>query len=916
MTSDPQLQSRTHANGRPAGEGGTLVNLLENAFCQFIDRTSIDDNTQQISYRQLDAVTRQIAQTIHSRFSVEDLKTRPIAILLPRSAELYIAQVAILRAVGFFVAIDPSTPAERIDYLIQDSKALLVLCGVDDDVKKSSTSTLSIDLQSLLKAAAADQADVSSPSNQEVAVAGGAGPEDLAYLVYTSGSTGRPKGVAVSHGSIANHNHWCVEAYQKTAGDRCLQFTSPGFDVCIEEVMTTLTSGGCLVPLDNVALQTPSDFFDWVSQRELTMLTLPVSFWEVLVMACDSKSWPETLRLVVFGGDRVNPKLAARWFEIVGNRIALVNAYGPTETTITASHAVLQRDTDITIGRPIDGAKFLVVDSDGSIVQGEGTGELLIGGPGVAVGYWGKPELTAERFVEFGEAGRCYRTGDRVRKREDGNFEFAGRLDDQVKIAGHRIEPSEIAIMMEGHDLIEQAFVNPCTKTGTTKLIGYYVSSAQDQGNDQGTVQDNDVETKLRSHLTGRLPGYMIPAQLIRVNAFPLTQRGKVDRDQLPQPNFDRTPHQESQREHSTQGTDESFHGPTEREVAAIWQNILKLDVGSRDDDFFMIGGDSLMAMRLVMQLKKSFSLRVPIAALIPNPTVKGLAEFIDRELSNGEAVHDSRSTPTITKINYGPDVDASQPPKIVCIHAAGGGGMFYSKLFDSQSIHGPILVLESPYLHGNGPVECHEDSLVEIAKIYTDELLGRYELGDSVILAGYSLGGLLAFEMAQLMSERGINIEKIINVDAPNPQTITRQPLWGRSMRNILKMKQPVTYFKEFVRNRERSHDKREIKRLKDAGLGPEGNQRSLALEMIYCDLIEKYQPGFFEGTMILIRSTQESARFSIPADYGWSAHVKHLDVSRTPGGHLSIFYAPWFNSLRDTFLTSFTSHAGQPID
>ena len=609
------------------------------------------------------------------------------------------------------------------------------------------------------------------------------------------------------------------------------------------------------------------------------------------MLAGESASWPESLRLIIFGGDRANPGLVQRWHQTVGDRIALVNAYGPTETTITASHCKLKPEQDITIGLPVTGAEFFIVDADNRIVSGEGEGELLIGGAGVALGYWKRPQLTAEKFVQMESVGRCYRTGDRVRRRGDGQYEFMGRLDDQVKVAGHRIEPAEIAIAMEGHPQIEQAFVNPNSNTGATKLLGYYVATEDVEG----------LEPDLVEFLKQTLPVYMVPSRLIRLDQFPLTDRGKVDRNQLPVP-------AESRPSTDKGNADDQFETATQRQLAGIWKEVLKLDSVSGDDNFFTQGGDSLLAMKMVIELKNAFSLRIPIATLIPNPTLVELAEFIDHEIAAGQGGGGNRSAPTITQINCGSNPTDLKRPEIVCIHAAGGGGMFYWKLFDSQAIQGPVLVLESPYLHGTGPVACHEQSVEEIAEIYTEELLRRFELGDSVILAGYSLGGLLAFEMAQMLTDRGVKIEKIVNVDAPNPRTIGRQNLGARFLRNFSKMKNPATYWKEFSRNRERSLHKREIKELEQAGLGPKENQRSLALEMIYCDLIEHYQPGYFDGDMIVIRSTVESARFSVPSDYGWSSHVKNLRVDRTPGGHLSIFYDPWFKSLRAAFLKAFT--------
>ena len=418
----------------------TLLPLLEASFEQFRANPAIETAQQTISYGELADMSAAVAARLQQHLSSEQLKASPVAIVLPRSIELYLAQVAVIRAGGFFVTIDPALPSSRINWMLEDSRTQLLVTS--SQCPRLETDITQVDLSDQSSAAAQYKSPDSADKN------------DLAYLIYTSGSTGTPKAVAISNKAIHNHNRWCVDGYQKSPSDRCLQFTASGFDVCIEEVFSTFTSGGCLVPLEQDALQSPDEFHRWVQRRKLTVLTLPVSFWEVLVCVKGSHVWPASLRLVVFGGESVSQASVDLWFRIMEQRataVDLVNAYGPSETTITASYKLLEKDSATTIGTPITGLSFFVVDPDGNLVECGTPGELYIGGAGVAEGYWNRSDLSKERFIEcdFFDNGRCYRTGDRVRRDADGDYEFLGRLDEQVKIRGYRVEPSEIANVIQ-----------------------------------------------------------------------------------------------------------------------------------------------------------------------------------------------------------------------------------------------------------------------------------------------------------------------------------------------------------------------------------------------------------------------------------------------------------------------------------
>jgi amino acid adenylation domain-containing protein len=450
--------------------------------------------------------------------------------------------------------------------------------------------------------------------------------ENAAYVIYTSGSTGRPKGVVVPHRALANYAAAAVELYGITPADRVLQFASLSFDASAEEIYPALLGGASLVLRTEEMLTDAATFFRRCAEWGVTVLDLPTAYWHELVAELERGAvrLPDAVRLVIIGGERALPERVAAWRRGVGDSVRLVNTYGPTEATVVATLAELQGREEaplladqplppVPIGGPVPNGRAYVLDGDMRPLPIGARGELYVGGTGVARGYLGRPELTADRFVPdpfSAEPGaRLYRTGDVVRWRRTGELEFVGRADDQVKVRGFRIELGEIEGVLLRHPAARDAVVSAREdEPGRTRLVGYVVPSDQAPS-----------VAELRAHLKAELPEHMVPAAFVVLESLPKTGSGKVDRRALPAPDAPTVPA-------------ESYVAPeteAERRLAEIWAEVLKVErVGTRDN-FFELGGHSLLATQVVSRARIAFGAELPLRAVFERPTVGELAALL-----------------------------------------------------------------------------------------------------------------------------------------------------------------------------------------------------------------------------------------------------------------------------------------------
>ncbi|MFB9907499.1 non-ribosomal peptide synthase/polyketide synthase [Allokutzneria oryzae] len=540
---------------------------------------AVDSTEESLSYSDLNARANRLAHKLI------ELGARPetvIALALPRSVDIIVAQLAVLKTGAAYVPIDPAYPAERIAFMLEDSRPLVVL------TRRDLVGALPDSANALLMDTVSDNA-----TDPVVELR----PENAAYVIYTSGSTGRPKGVVVPHAGLASFASAEVDHFQVNAGDRVLEFSSPSFDASVLELCMALTAGAALVvpppgPLlgDQLAAV--------VTERGVTHALVPP-----VALATVDASLPG-LRTLVVGGDACSADLVAKW---APNR-RMINAYGPTEATVvsTWSRALVPGEA-LTIGGPIRNTQAYVLDRALRPVPPGVAGELYVAGVGLARGYLDRPGLTASRFIAnpFGAPGsRMYRTGDVVRWTASGELEFVGRADEQVKIRGFRVELGEIEAALLDHPSVRQAAViaredNP----GVKRLVAYVVGDS----------------SALRDHLSVRVPDYMVPAAFVELNALPLTTNGKLDRKALPAPEWEPAESSIAPR------TDD------ERTMAGIWADVLGTSVGA-EDNFFALGGDSILSIRVTSRVRAAFGVEISPRELFTNPTVAALTAAITGE--------------------------------------------------------------------------------------------------------------------------------------------------------------------------------------------------------------------------------------------------------------------------------------------
>ncbi|HXQ70531.1 MAG TPA: non-ribosomal peptide synthetase, partial [Pyrinomonadaceae bacterium] len=452
---------------------------------------------------------------------------------------------------------------------------------------------------------------------------------NLAYLVYTSGSTGRPKGILVQHSSVVNAVYGFINNHRMTERDRLLQFASLSFDVSAEEFFATWFTGGCAVMRSDQTLSSFAEFTTLLQRENISIANLPASFWlEWLTMLADQGGEvPKSVRRVIVGNEKSLEETLAKWQRLIGPTVEWRNAYGPSETTISASNyepsstgATRDGKSAVPIGRPVNNVQMYVLDRAQQIVPTGVAGELYVGGDGVARGYHKQPTQTAERFLPnpYGRKSgeRFYQSGDAARFRTDGNIEFLGRVDEQVKIRGFRIEPGEIEAVLAQHASVrESVVVAGDDGRGGQRLIAYVVS------NNGGLRTD-----ELREFLQQRLTEYMTPSCFVMMETLPRTPNGKVDRRALP--NAPAT------------GTDanETYIAPRsaiERSIANIWQEVLKVEKVGINDNFFGLGGHSLLLVRAQSKVSDALKVKVSMVEMFKYPTISALAEHLSKQRSS-----------------------------------------------------------------------------------------------------------------------------------------------------------------------------------------------------------------------------------------------------------------------------------------
>ena len=544
----------------------------------------------------------------------------PVGLFLERSPGAVVGLLGILGAGGVYLPLDTEHPADRLAFLLADARPSVVLTRRELVPRLSRAETLHI--VSIEDVLGQDPESGTSAAPVPSLRPLGLDPQNLAYIIYTSGSSGRPKGTGVCHGAIARHCQQMAQLWGLAPGDRVLQFYGLSFDLSIEQILPPLSAGAGVV-LRGQRGWSPDELAQRVVDEGLTMMSLPPAFLRAAAQEWAGKGERlpgDRLRLVTSGGERMDPERVALWRQGPWGALPLVNAYGPTEAVITATLHVLEASTEIPdsvpIGRPLEGRTAHRLDARGLPVPANRPGELCLGGQGLARGYRGRPARTAKRFVPdpFSEqpGSRLYRTGDLVQELPSGELDFLGRIDQQVKVRGFRIEPGEIEAALRDHPGVADAVVVVQTDgTGDGRLVAYAVPTP-----------DSTLEgAELRRTLEDRLPAHMVPSTFVPLDTLPLTPGGKVDRQALPRPKPQR-PEQEV-----------PYRAPRserEEELATLWAELLGADRVGVDDAFVDLGGHSLLAIQLASRVRERTGMNLPLANPFAVPTIAELAKRLD----------------------------------------------------------------------------------------------------------------------------------------------------------------------------------------------------------------------------------------------------------------------------------------------
>ncbi|SEB35211.1 amino acid adenylation domain-containing protein [Tenacibaculum sp. MAR_2009_124] len=666
---------------------------------------------EKLTYKELDRKSNQVARYLQSHGIQKD---GLVGICMERSLEMIIAIFGVLKSGGAYVPIDPAYPKDRIDYMIEDTGTTLLLSN------SSSKENIGDRKGITMVCLDTNWEEVSSFSNKKLNTH--VTPDSLAYIIYTSGSTGKPKGVMIEHKNMFNLVSWGIRNFEDSLGLGMLASTSINFDLSIFEIFVTLSSGSKIYLVDNL--------LSLLEETEISV-SLINTVPSVLQGLLDSGKIPNTVRTINLAGEPLLPSLVNRIYEESSVR-KVHDLYGPSEATTYSTFTKRALNGIQSIGKPIANTQTYVVDADMNLAPLGVVGELCIGGKGVARGYLNREELTEEKFIPnpFKEGDRLYKTGDLARWLSDGTLEYLGRKDNQVKIRGYRIELGEIETALAAFAEVNQSCILAKEdSTGNKRLVGYVVV--------EGKLNKQEIQQKLKASL----PDYMVPSIWVELDEMPLTANGKLDRKALVNPEGD----------HFSTVEYVAPRNEKEEKLVGIWQDLLGIEKIGVYDDFFELGGHSLMVIKLVAQINELFNTDINIVNVFEYPTI---AEFV-QNMTSKDKVFD-------TNLMVALQDKGSQKPIFL---APPGGGLYncYVDLARALGEDQPVYGFQCPGINGKTPVS---ESIEEMASSFIVELqkadpYGPYRLG------GYSFGGVVAYEMALQLKEKGFEVEELFMFDS-----------------------------------------------------------------------------------------------------------------------------------------------------
>lgn len=827
-----QLLFEWNRTTSPATDARPVHLLVEHVARTTPDALAVSDADGTLTYAELDARAQRMAARLVAVGVGPDV---PVALLMQRSRGWVVTMLAVLKAGGAYMPLDPANPDRRLSSMLDHASVVVADAALRPRIERTDIPVLD----------PAEEGD-----DPPALAAAPVGEDHLAYVIFTSGSTGGPKAVEVGHRGLSNLVAWHVREYAVTPADRASQVAGPGFDASVWEIWPYLAAGASVHLARDVDRLEPRRLVDWLADRRITLAFLPTPLAEACV---DEPIENTSLRALLTGGDRLRRPRRSLPFRFV-------NHYGPTEYSVVTTFADVAGKGDPPIGRPIANTRVHVLDDRLCPVPVGVEGELFVGGEGLARRY-ADVALTAQSFVPdpFLPGQRLYRTGDVVRRRADGDLEYVGRRDHQVKIRGQRIELGEVESALRLHPAVRDAVALVRAPAGREARLVAWVVLAE-----QGVAEDD-----LREHMRRTVTEAMVPTHVVVVAELPLTTSGKVDRRALPDP---------------AEGVATGFvapEGDLETTLAAIWKDLLGVPRVGRDDDFFALGGHSLRAIHLVAAIERATGKRPSLSTVLQHRRLRALAESLRASDTGGTRV-----------IELGPTPAAEATP-LFCVHPIGGNVLCYAALARALGPRFRTLGLPAPGIEGEGaPLR----STRALAERHADSIAATGLR--SFALFGWSFGGLVAVELARVLRERGLEPRRVIVLDSRAPLTSPEPALEHERLVEL--------FVEDLVRGgagddggaREVDHA---IRAIREHGTvtGP----LLVPFETFAAHHAARaaYTPARIDVPVHLLLTDQSLAA---RLDAAWRTLVPELRVDEIPGDHWSALAPPHLAALVETML------------
>jgi amino acid adenylation domain-containing protein len=857
----------------------SVQQLFEEQAKRTPDKVAVSFKEKELSYGELNEQANRLAHHLSS------LGVKPetlCGVFTERSTDMFVAILGIIKAGGAYLPLDPSYPQERLSFMLEDARPALLL------TQKHLQGTLPAHDTGLIVLDEVFGQFSSASADNPPSVATG---ENLLYVAYTSGSTGRPKGVLGLHKGAVNRFLWMWHAYPFEAGEVCCQKTALSFVDSVWELFGPLLKGVPSIIIPEEDVKDTRRLIETLAEKRVTRIVLVPSLLRAMldVSPALGSRLPE-LKVCVSSGEALSPELCER-FRASAPQTVLLNLYGSSEVAADATFFDTRElepgASNIPIGRPVDGATVRILDENFE-PAGEGQGgEIYVGGICLARGYLRRPELTAERFVpdpfDVSGGARLYRTGDLGRRLPDGNLEFLGRTDNQVKVRGFRIELGEIEAALNQHEAVAQSVVLAREDAqGNKRLAAYWVASQQKTS----TARD------LREFLAVRLPDYMLPSGFVRLESMPLTPSGKIDRLLLAA----HSPHPIHEPGEALQSPRNSL----ELELKAIWEGVLGIAPIGIGDNFFELGGDSLLAVGMLLEVQDTLGKNIPLSALIHEGTIEHLARVIDSEAFE-------KKWSSLVEIQR-----AGSRTPVFFMHPIGGEVFGYGTLARYIGPQHPFYGIQARGLDGL------EEPLTDMRAMASHyiEIVRSVQPKGPYILGGYSLGAVIAFEMAQQLSESGeeIALLAVLDEEAPGSQprgvgparilnTALNFPYWLSD--HVFKRPPRLVvsdvrrHLKRVGRNlfsrigplRIDAH-RENLEDMLDVALLPDNHRR---VSQALFEAFSGYEARAYSGRVTLFRTRAQPLFRALGRDKGWRELASGgVDVRIVPGNHLDMYDEP----------------------